>query len=128
MLREIAVTAAGLGVLGSGLAAPTPASADDPPFHILSSQSLCDLIWQGSQAMPDPSKPIGTICARRGGLLSRLSNMMPTIFTDSRVLEPGKVPELPIGSRRVDPDDPLSDWIIPDCYVPGRVDCQREGM
>jgi hypothetical protein len=124
MMRGIAVTAVGLGVLGSGFAATTLAHADDPPVHILSSQSLCNLIWSGSQAMPDPSKPIGTICARRGGVLTRLSNMMPTIFMDTRVLEPGKAPELPIGSKRVDPDDPLSDWIIPDCYVPGRVDCQ----
>ncbi len=128
MLRGIAVAAVGVGVLGSGFAATTPAYADDPHFHILSSQSLCDLVWQGSQAMPDPSKPVGTICARRGGVLTRLANMMPAIFMDTRVLEPGKAPELPIGSSRVDPDDPLSDWIIPDCYVPGRVDCQRQGM
>lgn len=56
-------------------------------------------------------------------VLSRLSNMMTTIFMDPRVLEPGKGPELPIGSKRVAPEDPLSDWIIPDYYVPGRVDC-----
>lgn len=124
MLRGIAVTAVGLAILGSGFAATTPAHADDPACHILSSQNLCNLIWPGSQAMPDPAQPIGTICARRGGVLTHLSNMMPTIFMDSRVLEPGKLPELPVGSRRVDPDDPLSDWIIPDCHVPGRVDCQ----
>ncbi len=124
MLRGIAATAVGLGVLGAGFASTTPAHADDPPFHILSSQDLCSLIWPGSQAMPDPAKPVGTICARLGGVLSRLSNIMPTIFVDTRVLEPGKAPELPIGSQRVNPNDPLSDWIIPDCYVPGRVDCQ----
>lgn len=124
MFWEIAVGAAGLGVLTAGLAATSPAYADDPPFHILSSQDLCNLIWPGSQAMPDPAKPVGAICARQGGLLSRLSNSMPSIFRDTRILEPGKAPELPIGSVRVDPNDPLSDWIIPDCYVPGRVDCQ----
>jgi hypothetical protein len=124
MLRRIAATAVGLGVAGCGFAAATLAYADDPPFHILSSQSLCNLIWPSSQAMPDPSKPLGTICARRGGVISRLHNMMPTTFLDTRVLEPGGAPELPIGSKRVDPNDPLSDWIIPDCYVPGRVDCQ----
>ena len=43
---------------------------------------------------------------------------------DQRVVEPGKAPQLPIGSQRVNPNDPLSDWIIPDCYVPGRADCQ----
>lgn len=124
MLREIAVTAVGLGVLGAEFAATPSAYADDPSSHILSSQNLCDLVWPGSQAMPDPAKPVGTICARQGGLLSRLSNMMPSIFVDTRVLEPGKFPQLPMGSQRVNPNDPLSDWIIPDCYVPGRIDCQ----
>jgi hypothetical protein len=124
VLRGISVAALGLGVAGAGFAAPAAVHADDPPFHILSSQSLCNLIWPGSQAMPDPAKPIGTICARQGGLLSRLSGMMPTIFVDQRVLEPGKAPQLPIGSQRVNPNDPLSDWIIPDCHVPGRADCQ----
>lgn len=124
MLRGISVVAVGLGVLGAGCAAAAPANADDPPFHILSSQNLCSLVWPGSQAMPDPSKPIGTICARQGGLLSRLSGMMPTIFVDTRVLEPGKFPQLPADSQRVNPGDPLSDWVIPDCHVPGRADCQ----
>lgn len=124
MLWGIKVAAVGVGVLGAGVAASVSASADDPPFHILSSQSLCNLIWPGSEAMPDPAKPVGTICARQGGVLSRLSNMMPTIFVDTRVLEPGKFPQLPMGSQRVDPGDPLSDWVIPDCYVAGRVDCQ----
>lgn len=124
MLQGISVAAVGLGVLGAGVAALAPAHADDPPFHILSSQSLCNMIWSGSQAMPDPAKPVGTICARQGGLLSRLSGMMPSIFVDTRVLEPGKAPQLPIGSQRVNPSDPLSDWIIPDCHVPGRMDCQ----
>lgn len=124
MLRMIAAVASGLGALGIATAAALPAYADNPPFHILSSQSLCDLIWPGSQAMPDPSKPVGTICSRQGGLLSRLSGAMPTIFVDTRVLEPGKAPQLPMGSQRVHPNDPLSDWVIPDCYVPGRVDCQ----
>lgn len=125
MLREINAATVGLGVLAAGFTVAAPAHADDPPFHVLSSQSLCDLIWPGSQAMPDPSKPVGTICARQGGLLSRLSSMMPTIFVDTRVLEPGKAPQLPTGSQRVNPNDPLSDWVIPDCYVPGRVDCQH---
>lgn len=124
MLRGLSVAAIGLGILGAVIASAASAHADDPPFHILSSQSLCDLIWSGSRAMPDPAKPVGTICARQGGVLSRLSGMMPTIFADTRVLEPGKSPELPIGSQRVNPSDPLSDWIIPDCHVPGRVDCQ----
>lgn len=124
MLREISVAAMGVGVLGAAIAAAAPAYADDPPFHVLSSQSLCNLIWPGSQAMPDPAKPVGTICARQGGLLSRLSGMMPSIFVDTRVLEPGKFPQLPIDSQRVNPNDPLSDWVIPDCHVPGRMDCQ----
>jgi hypothetical protein len=124
MLRGIAVTTVGLGVLAGEFAATSPAYADEPPFHVLSSQDLCNLVWPGSQAMPDPAKPVGTICARQGGLLSRLASMMPTIFVDTRVLEPGKVPQLPMGSQRVNPDDPLSDWIIPDCYVPGRIDCE----
>jgi hypothetical protein len=123
-LRGIAVTAVGLGVEGSGFAATAPAQGDDPPFHILRKQNLGDLIWPGSQAMPDPSKPVGSICARQGGGLSRLPNIMRTTFADTRVVEPGKAPELPVGSQRVNPNDPLSDWIIPDCYLPGRVDCQ----
>jgi len=48
---------------------------------------------------------------------------MPSLYSNTFPLEPGKAPELPIGSTRVDPNDPVSDWIIPDCYVPGRVDC-----
>ncbi len=82
------------------------------------------MIWPGSQAMPDPAKPVGTICARQKGALSRLSGAMPTIFADARILAPGKLPQLPIDLQRVNPNDPLSDWIIPDCYVPGRADCQ----
>jgi len=124
MWREIQVAAVGLGVMGAGFAAPAPAEADDPPFHVLSSQTLCNMIWPGSQAMPDPSKPVGAICARQGGLLSRLARAMPGTFQDTVPLEPGKAPQLPLGSQRTDPDEPLSDWVIPDCYVPGRVDCQ----
>ena len=48
---------------------------------------------------------------------------MPAIFNNIFYLEPGKAPELPKGSVRVNPNDPLSDWIIPDCYVPDRIDC-----
>jgi hypothetical protein len=124
MFRISAAAAVGLGVLNGALVAAAPAYADDPPFHILSSQSLCNLAWPGSQAMPDPSQPVGTICARQGGLLSRMSRAMPTIFQDAIPLQPGKASELPIGSTRVDPNNPLSDWVIPDCHVPSRVDCQ----
>ncbi len=124
MLRGVAVTAVGLGVLGAASSATPPAYADGPPYHILSSQDLCNLIWPSSQAMPDPSKPVGTICTRQGGLLSRLARALPGTFQDTVILEPGKSVQLPIGSVRVNPEDPLSDWVIPDCHIPGRIDCQ----
>jgi len=123
MLREMKLAAVGLGVLGAGFSAISPAYADDS-YHILSSQDLCNLIWPSSQAMPDPARPVGTICTRQGGLLSRLAKAMPGTFQDTVILEPGKAVQLPIGSARVNPDDPLSDWIIPDCNIPGRVDCR----
>jgi hypothetical protein len=76
--------------------------------------------------MPDPAKQapaVGLICVRQGGLLLRLARDMPAIVANTFVLEPGKAPELPKGSVRVNPNDPLSDWIIPDCSVPDRIDC-----
>jgi hypothetical protein len=124
MLRGITVAAVGLGVVGAGFATTAPGYADDPPFHVLSSQNLCNLIWPSSQAMPDPSKPVGTVCVRQGGLLSRLAKALPGTFQDTFILEPGKAQQLPVGSVRINPNDPLSDWLIPDCHVPGRVDCQ----
>jgi hypothetical protein len=53
-----------------------------------------------------------------------LAKALPGTFQDTFILEPGKAVQLPIGSVRVNPDDPMSDWIIPDCNVPGRVDCR----
>ena len=127
MIRRLAVCGVGLGLLSAGLGAAPPARADDgPPFHILSAQDLCNLVWPSTEAMPDPAKQppaVGLICVRQGGALLRLDRDMPLIFTHSFTLEPGKVPELPKGSVRVNPTDPLSDWIIPDCYVPDRIDC-----
>jgi hypothetical protein len=99
------------------------------PSYWSSLQGLPQCRWRthAFARVPDPSKPVGTICARQRSLLSRLPNVMSTIFVDTRVLEPGKFPQLPIGAQRVDPNDPLPDWIIPDGYVPGRADCQKRG-
>jgi hypothetical protein len=124
MFRGFAVGTVGWGVLCAVLAAAGPAAADNPHFHILSSQDLCNLVWPASRAIPDPSKPVGTICVREGGLLLRLHRDLPDVFANSTELEPGKVPELPWNSVRVNPNDPLSDWIIPDCHVPDRIDCR----
>ena len=35
---------------------------------------------------------------------ARVSNIMRTIFVDTRVLEPCKFPQLPMGSQHVDPN------------------------
>ncbi|MBY0387654.1 MAG: hypothetical protein K2X56_06010 [Mycobacterium pseudokansasii] len=126
MFRELAVGAIGVGLLGAGLFLAPPVQADDPPYHILSAQDLCNLVYPSSEAMPDPSKAspaVGLICVRQGGLLLRLARDQPAIFSNTFALEPGKAPELPKGSVRVNPNDPLSDWIIPDCYIPDRIDC-----
>ena len=128
MPRGLAVAAVGLGLLSAGFGA-SPVRADPDPgpsYHILSAQDLCNLVWPSSEAMPDPSKEppaVGLICVRQGGLLLRGARDMPAIFNNTFYLEPGKAPELPKGSVRVNPKDPLSDWIIPDCYVPDRIDC-----
>ncbi len=130
MRRGLAVTAVGLGLVGAGLGnAPSARTDPDPPapaYHILGAQDLCNLVYPSSEAMPDPSKQppaVGLICVRQGGALLRLARDMPAIFSNTFALEPGKAPELPKGSVRVNPTDPLSDWIIPDCYVPDRIDC-----
>ena len=132
MPRGLAVAVVGLGLLSAGLGGAPPARAAgppapaDPPFHILSAQDLCNLVWPSTEAMPDPAKQppaVGLICVRQGGLLLRLARDQPLIFSSTFTLEPGRAPELPKGSVRVNPSDPLSDWIIPDCYVPDRIDC-----
>lgn len=105
-----------------GIAA-APAQADDAaPNHILSAQNLCDLVWPTSQVMPDPAR-FGAVCVRHDGLLFRMSRALPNFFTSMFRLEPGSALELPVGSTRTNPNDPLSDWIIPDCSVPNRTDC-----
>ncbi|MFY1621317.1 hypothetical protein, partial [Micromonospora sp. WMMD736] len=99
------------------------ATADEQTYHILSTQDLCNLVWPASQAQPNPER-FGAICVRQGGVLLRLARAMPDVFTNTFDLDPGSAPELPITSVRINPDDPLSDWLIPDCYVPGRIDCR----
>jgi len=123
VFRKLAVGAVGLGVLSAGLLAAPPAHADEPPFHILSAQDLCNLVWPSSQAMPNPADFGAISCVRQGGVLLRLARAMPQVYSNTFVLEPGAAPELPMGSVRVDPNDQMSDWIIPDCHVPGRLDC-----
>ncbi|MFZ1178085.1 MAG: hypothetical protein WAO15_17795 [Mycobacterium sp.] len=128
MIRGLAVCGLGLGLLSAGLggAPALRADPDPPPYHILSAQDLCNLVWPTSEAMPDPAKQppaVGLVCVRQGGLLLRLARDQPAIFSNTFALEPGKAPELPKGSVRVNPKDPLSDWIIPDCYIPDRIDC-----
>ena len=123
MFRQIfALGAAGMGVIGAGLGLSAPGQADEPPFHILSTQDLCNLVWPTSQAMPNPEY-FGAICVRHGGVLLRLSRAMPDVISNTFVLDPGSAPELPITSARVNPNDPLSDWLIPDCNIPNRIDC-----
>jgi hypothetical protein len=116
MFRGFAVGAVGWGVLCAGFATAGPAYADDgdPPFHILSSQDLCNVVLPFSEAQPSPAVPVGTICVRQGGVFLRLHRALPKYIAYSTELEPGKVPQLPYNSTRVDPNDPLSDWIIPD--------------
>ncbi|OOK84572.1 hypothetical protein BZL29_0807 [Mycobacterium kansasii] len=41
-------------------------------------------------------------------MLLRLARDQPAIFSNTFTLEPGKAPELPKGSVRVNPKDPLS--------------------
>jgi hypothetical protein len=126
MVRRFAVGAIGWAVFCAGLIAAGPAYADDgaPPFHILSSQDLCNLVWPNSEAQPDPAVPVGTICVRQGGLLLRLHRDLPDVLAYTTELEPGKVLELPYNSVRINPNDPMSDWLIPDCNVPDRTDCR----
>ena len=146
VFRGRTASAVALGVLGVGSMWAPVAHADDPPavpapdpappsdqppsgayaasggtFHILSSQDLCNLIWPSSEAQPNPMQ-FGAICVRQGGVLLRLTRDS-ILFNNTFTLAPGRVPELPKESVRVNPADPLSDWIIPDCYVPDRIDC-----
>lgn len=124
-LARIRLLVAGV-VLGIGVgvfASAATALADDPPYHVLSAEDLCDLIWRGSHAVSDPQK-FGTVCIRQDGLLAHLAKVEPTLFSNKFHLEPGSAEELPVGSLRVDPKDPLSAWIIPDCSIPGQIDCQ----
>src|SRR5579875_502886 len=119
MFRRLALI--GLAFFNIELVAPSPAQADDPPANIMSVQDLCNLIYPGSQAMANPSE-FGAACVKQDLVPIRAARGLPTLVVYA--LEPGKDPELPIGSVRVDPDDPLSNWIIPDCDVPERNDCQ----
>lgn len=122
-------TIASVAVLAGTLAAhplltPSVAVAEEPRSHILSAQDLCNLAWPASQAMPSPSEPDEAfVCVRHGGVLQRLANAMPTMLANTKVMKPGSALELPIGSFRVNPNDPMSAWVIPDCHVPGRLDC-----
>jgi hypothetical protein len=99
------------------------ATAEESQYHILSAQNLCNLAWPSSQAMPDPAKPVGTLCIRHGGVIERVANAAPNLFSNRLALEPGSVLQLPLGSVRINPADPMSDWLIPDCHVPNRLDC-----
>lgn len=112
-LCRTAVAIAGLGMSLTGIGAAPVAFAEEPPFHILSSQDLCNRIWPTSQAMPRPEE-FGAMCARKGGVLERLSKSFPAFVSNTFKLEPGSAVELPVGSVRVNPNDPISDWIIPD--------------
>jgi hypothetical protein len=110
-----------------GIAVGSPASADEPStpgHHVLSTQNVCDLVWPGSAAQPNPAK-FGAACVRSSGLMMRLAKAFPAFASNLFVLDPGSAPELPIGSARINPSDPISDWVIPDCYVQNRVDCAK---
>jgi hypothetical protein len=127
VLPRIVLSVVGLGVIaGGGTAAAPTAFADQsppPPYHVLSSQDLCNLVWPASQAMPDPNQVVGTICIRPGGLLQRLARAFPAEVSNTFKLAPGSAVQLPLASVRINPTDPLSDWLIPDCYIPNRLDC-----
>jgi len=114
---------AGASIAAVGLAPAASAAPAGPSFHILSAQDLCNLVWPTSQAMPDPGQPVGTVCVRPGGILERLSKAFPAFVSSSFKLEPGAAVQLPVGSVRTDPSNPMSDWLIPDCSTPGRIDC-----
>lgn len=122
VVARLAVVIAGLGlVAGVGVVTAPPVLAEPPaqpsgesPYHVLSSQDLCNAVWPTSQAMPDPAEPVGTICVRHGGLLMRLSRAFPAFVSDTFKLAPGSAKELPVGSVRIRPEDPLSDWLVPD--------------
>lgn len=124
-MRSIANAAVLAGALAAHpLLMPPAAVAEEQQFHILSAQDLCNLAWPASQAMPSPSEPEEAfVCVRHGGVLQRLANAMPTMMANTKVMKPGSALELPIGSFRIDPSDPMSAWLIPDCQVPGRLDC-----
>ena len=96
-------------------------AASGGTFHILSTQDLCNLVWPSSEAQPNPIQ-FGAVCVRQGGVLLRLSRDS-ILFNNTFTLAPGRAPELPKESVRVNPADPMSDWIIPDCHVPDRIDC-----
>ena len=99
-------------------------AASGGTFHILSTQDLCNLVWPDSEAQPSP-KDFGAICVRQGGVLLRQSRASE-LFNNTFTLKPGNAPELPKESVRVNPADPMSDWLIPDCYVPDRIDCNPQ--
>lgn len=120
--RGIVAASACLGMMCTGIGLAPNAFADEVPYHIRSAQDLCNSIWPTSQAMPRPDE-FGTVCARKGGVLERLSKSMPAFISDTFKLEPGSAVELPVGSVRVNPEDPMSDWIIPDCHVSGGPEC-----
>lgn len=120
-----AVVGLACGGAACGMSVAGTAHADDQPsVHILSAQDLCNLVWPSSQAVPDDTT-FGALCVRPGGLLERLHRTWPASFEYQFQLKPGSAVELPVGSVRVDPNDPMSAWIIPDCYIPNRIDCQK---
>ncbi|MUL65863.1 hypothetical protein BOO86_15415 [Mycobacterium sp. CBMA 234] len=111
---RIALSGVAALVASGALAAnPGRAYADEPQVHISSAQDLCNQIWPGSEAMPDPAK-FGAVCVRHDGVLMRLSRALPNLVSDTFALEPGKAVVLPVGSVRVEQANPLSDWVIPD--------------
>ncbi|MGV0814954.1 hypothetical protein ABQF34_23565 [Mycolicibacterium boenickei] len=122
LARATAAVGVCLGMICTGMGLVPNAFGDETPYHIRSAQDLCNSIWPTSQAMPRPDE-FGTVCARKGGVLERLSKSMPAFISDTFKLEPGSAVELPVGSVRVNPDDPMSDWIIPDCHVSGGPEC-----
>jgi hypothetical protein len=112
MFRKTVLSTVPLGLAAAAAIAAPVAHADAQPYYVMSSQQLCDVIWPFSQAAPDPAK-FGTVCVRSGGMLERLSKAMPAFISDKVVLEPGSAAALPAGSARVDPANPMSDWMIP---------------
>jgi len=82
MTRVVVASVVGLGILSGALAAPPGrANGDEPSFHVLSAQDLCNLIWPSSQAMPDPSK-FGAVCVRQGGVFLPVLRALPSLVSN----------------------------------------------